>query len=172
MRLTATGIGGERWCSQIAISSLESELFVFRTTINCSLFSLPLTFIFASCFHAGVGGFQEAEAQETWEERVQSHDSSKPAPSLLSHHVLNVCSYSFYSCWCWHRHSRVCWKQTVLKSFCLAALHPGWCEKAGKSSWQSLGLPADWHNQGFVSCQSSHFWNISFFGTCGESRWM
>lgn len=42
-------------------------------------------FIFSSPFHAGLVGFQEAEAEETWEERVQSHDISKPAPSSLSH---------------------------------------------------------------------------------------
>ena len=87
MRLTATGLGGECWCSQITISSLEADLFVFRSTINCSLFPLPLTFIFASAFHPDLAGFQEAEAQETWEERVQSHDSSKPAPSSFSHCV-------------------------------------------------------------------------------------
>lgn len=52
---------------------------------------------------------------------------------------LNACSHSFYSCWRWHRYLWVCWKQTLLKSFWPAVLHPGWCEKQGKSGRQSPG---------------------------------
>lgn len=107
MGLTASGLGGKRWFPQITISSLETDLFVFSSTINRSLFLLLLAFIFVFPLRSGLVGFQEAEVQETWEERVQSHDSSKPAHSSLSH----------CGCKCVHTVSTHAGTGTVIRGF-------------------------------------------------------